>query len=365
MRKIFVGLLLAVATAGLPVDDLCLNKPCLAQPAEIDVQEEANILYEEALEQKKNGNLEKAVDAYHRAMRKDRAILAFDDAGLIEALKEDCEKKLAENPDDVKTIETLAFVNAVCYSDYDAAIKNYERVIELVDDDAVKEKTRSLVERLKATAEAQQQYSSQVVQELREERLKSWSEMEKIDRFGEEAAEAQAKAQQLAESYREKDSLKNRVPQLEEELKNLQAEYDKANRLWYSLKDDLYNRRRRRLDDDIEEKKKELEEARERLEEVETVTAQLEREVQIKNQQQQVNPVKTYENYEKPADNSETATEEPPSAPPANDYGEPPAQEPLPAVDHPDFPEDEDVGPPAGETPEEREKRLQELINNL
>lgn len=380
MRKILAGLLLALSVGGLPVSDSPLVPACMAQAAEIEIQEEANILYQEAIEQKKQGNLEKAVEAYHQAMRKDRAILAFDDEGLIEALKNDCETKLAKDPDDVKTIETLAFVNAVCYSDYDEAIKNYQRVVELVKDDAVKEKTENLIERLKATADAQQQYQTQVAQELREERLKSWSEMERIERFGEEAAESQAKAQELAEKYKEKDSLKNRVPQLEQELKDLQEEYDKANRLWYSLKDDLYNRRRRRLDDDIIEKKKELEEAREELEEVESTTAQLEREVQLKAQQQQVNPVKTYDNYQNPND-SGAAPENPPSdapvAPPANDYGSPPPdgdqpdgqgsgqdEEPLPAVDNPDFPV-EDNSAPSDETPEEREKRLQDLINNL
>ncbi len=376
MRK--TGLLLALSLGGL----VMLNSPdisvCMAQKAEIDIQEEANILYQEAIELKKQGNLAKAVEAYHQAMRKDRAVLAFDDAGLIEALKKDCETKLAENPNDVKTIETLAFVNAVCYSDYEEAIKNYQRVVELVEDESVKEKTQNLIERLKATADAQQQYQTQLAQEIREERLKSWSEMERIEKFGAEAAESQAKAQELAEKYKEKDSLKNKVPQLEQQLKDLQEEYDKANRLWYSLKDDLYNRRRRRLEDDIEEKKKELEEAREELEEVESETSQLEREVQLKTQQQQASPIKTYDNYQNQGD-SGAGTSATSAEPPNNDYGSPDSdgtsetgeaggddqgdQQPLPAVDNPDFPV-EDTTPP-NETPEEREKRLQELINNL
>ncbi len=377
MRK--TGLLLALSLGGL----VMLNSPdisvCMAQKAEIDIQEEANILYQEAIELQKQGNMAKAVEAYHQAMRKDRAVLAFDDAGLIEALKKDCETRLAENPDDVKTIETLAFVNAVCYSDYEEAIKNYQRVVELVKDDAVKEKTQNLIERLRATADAQQQYQTQLAQEIREERLKSWSEMERIEKFGEEAAESQAKAQELAEKYKEKDSLKNKVPQLEQQLKDLQEEYDKANRLWYSLKDDLYNRRRRRLEDDIEEKKKELEEAKEELEDVESETAQLEREVQLKTQQQQASPIKTYDNYQTTGASGDAgdAGSEPeqaaPAEPPNNDYGSPDSEEsgedneeeqqPLPAVDNPDFPVDS--GAPPDETPEEREKRLQELINNL
>lgn len=371
MRRMTFWLLVALLTGSLagPASPVV----CHAQKAEIDVQEEANILYDEAIELKKQGKLDKAVDAYHRAMRKDRAILAFDDAGLIEDLKKDCEAKIAADPKDVKSIETLAFVEAVCYSDYESAIRNYERVVELVSDDQVKERTQTLIDRLRETAAAQQQFSTQVVQEIREERLKSWSEMERIERFGAEAAEAQAKAQELAEKYKEKDSLKNRVPQLEQELKDLQEEYDKANRLWFSLKDDLYNRRRRRLKDDIEAKEKEVEEAKEQLDEVEDATARLEREVQVQTQKQEKSVVKTYENYPNSGTGNETGTGadvDPAAEPPAgnasgdgdtgNDAYE---QQPLPAGENPDFPmEPADV---ENETPEEREKRLQELINNL
>ncbi|MFZ5949808.1 MAG: hypothetical protein ACOYXC_03830, partial [Candidatus Rifleibacteriota bacterium] len=320
MRKVTAGLLLALAVCCpslVPVSPVCL-----AQAAEAEINEEANILYQEALALKKQGNVEKAVDAYHRAMRKDRGILAFDDEGLIEALKKDCEQKLEKDPNDVKTIETLAFVNAVCYSDYQAAIKNYEKVVELVTDQAVKEKTVALIERLKATAEAQQQYQTEVAQEIREERLKSWSEMERIERYGEEAAEAQEKARALAEKYKEKDSLKNRVPQLEQELSDMREDLEKAKRMWYSLKDDLYDRRRRRLEDEIEVKEKELSEAREELEGVEEETAQLEREVQFKKQQEQQSAIKTYDNYQNPnAQNPENQGSE------NNGQSEPPADD--------------------------------------
>ena len=376
MRKVTVGLLITLSFCGIVASEVSSPKVCFAQPAEIEVNDEANILYQEAIELKKQNQLEKAVEAYHKAMRIDRAILAFDDDGLIEALKNDCQQKLEKNPNDVKVIETLAFVSAVCFSDYQTAIKNYEKVIELVTDDSVKEKTQILVERLKATSEAQQKYQSEAAQEMREERLKSWSEMERVQRFGEESAEAQEKARQLAESYKEKDSLKNRVPQLEKELKDLNEEYEKANRMWYTLKDDMYYRRRRRLKDDIAAKEQQLTEAREQLEEVEESTSQLEREVNFQKQQTQDSPVKTYDNYKNPSDDSGSSSDEGAgvAAPPSNDYGAPPepdsgtteTQEPLPAVDNPDFPADrQQPEVPANETAEEREKRLKDLINNL
>lgn len=383
MRKLTAGLLFALSVGILPCPVLNLSSSCYAQKAEVDVEEEANILYEEALELKQQGNLPGAIEAYMNAMRKDRSILAFDDGGLIEDLKKNCEDKLEKDPSNVKTLETLGFVNAVCYSDYNSAISYYEKVVELVDDEAVKDKTNTLIARLKATSEAQQQYQTEVVSQMREERLKSWSEMERVDKFGQETAAAQEKSRQLANMYKEKDSLKNRVPQLEQELKDLKEEYEKANRMWYSLKEDLYYRKRRRLKDDIAVKEKEVEEATEQLADVEDNTARLEREVQLNNQQQNESPVKTYDNYAEPeqstpaepdqnAGGDSPAEDEEPVAPPSNDYGapadsEPSTEEPLPAVDNPDFPRDEteSAEPTELETPEEREKRLQDLINSL
>lgn len=372
MRRFTAGVLFSCLTGLFFLPAQTGTIKVFAQKAELDIQEEADILYEEALQLKKQGELKKAIEAYHQAMRTDRGILAYDDAGLIEALKSDCEKRLQEDPKDVKTIETLAFVEAVCYSNYQEAIKNYNRVIELVEDDDVKEKTRMLVERLQATAEMQQEYQMEIAQEMREERLQSWAEMEKADKLAQQSAQAQETADELADMYKQKDSLANRVPQLEEELRELREEYDKANRLWYALKDDLYYRRRRRLEDDVEAKEKELQEARNRLSEVENTTARLEKEVQFQRQKLEASPVQTYDNYQEPSqpDTETYSSSQPPQAPAANNYGTPDqddstqTEEPLPVVNNPDFPSEEsDI--PDDETAEERERRLKELINNL
>ena len=372
MRRFTAGILFA-CLAGLfflPAQTGIIK--AFAQKAEVDIKEEADILYEEALQLKKQGELKKAIEAYHQAMRTDRGILAYDDAGLIEALKSDCQKKLEENPEDVKTIETLAFVEAVCYSDYESAINNYNKVIELVEDEDVKEKTRMLVERLQATAEMQQEYQMEIVQEMREERLQSWAEMEKADKLAQQAAQAQEKSDRLSEMYKQKDSLANRVPQLKEELKELREAYDKADRLWYALKDDLYYRRRRRLEDDVEAKEKELENAEKRLAEVEETTSRLEKEVQFQRQKLEASPVQTYDNYQQPTQTGDESysSSQPPQEPSANSYGSPDqsastqTEEPLPVINNPDFPTEE-TEVPEDETAEERERRLKELINNL
>ncbi len=326
-------------------------------------KEDAELLFEEALDFQKKGNMPQAIASYAKAMRIDRSILAYDDNGLIEALRDDCLAKLKDAPDDVKVRETLAFVYAVCYSDYAAAIESYEKVYDLVKDEQVKERTAAVIERLKATAGVQNEYQAQISAELRDERLKSWSEMERNERFGEETAMLQEKSERLAEAYKMKDSLKNRVPQLEAELKELQEEYDKANRLFYTVTDKgLYERRRRRLKDQIAEKEQEVSAARDELSEIEEESGSLERELSAIQKKEDESPVRSYEEY--PSEPVEVDTE--PQAPvdstgsseveaaDEEDY----EQQPLPEVENPDFPDsgDEDVSD---------QEKLDELINNL
>ncbi|HNX78120.1 MAG TPA: hypothetical protein PKM56_20785, partial [Candidatus Rifleibacterium sp.] len=249
MRKFRAGLILLALSAlfSSTCERPCLTPGVYAQTETAGpgaIKEDAQILYDEAVELKKKGNIAAAIESYGKAMRLDRTILAIDDFGLIEALKKDCEEKLLKTPDDVKLLETLGFVFAVCYSDHKSAISCYEKVFALVTDEAVKERTANLIERLRETDLAQAGYQQEISAQLRDERLKSWSEMERVEKFGEDSAASQQKSAALADAYKQKDSLANKVPQLESELKDLQEEYDKANRLWFSLKDELYERRR-------------------------------------------------------------------------------------------------------------------------
>jgi tetratricopeptide (TPR) repeat protein len=296
MRKLSAGLLIS-AMCGLFTCQPGFLQVARAQEATVEAsnKESAEILFAEALELKKGGNMAGALDSFARAIRLDRTILANDDQGLIDALKKDCEEKLKTSPDDVKMLELLGFVHAVCYSDYPAAIACYQKVYELVTDQSIKDRTEALIERLKLSAEVQQSYQQEVTASLRDERLKSWSEMERVERFGEETARMQQKSADLAEAYKTKDELSNRVPQLEQELKDLQDEYDKANRLFYTMSDNaLYERRRRRLKDDIAEKEKEVESARKELDEAESVASELDKELASAEKAKEASPVKSY-----------------------------------------------------------------------
>lgn len=245
---------------------------------ETTISEDAQLLYDEAVEFKKKGKTSQAVDSYMKALRIDRTILALDDNGLIDASYKDCMDKLSKSPNDVKLLETCGFLSSVGYSDNATAITYYEKIIELVDDESVKEKTKGLIERLKASAEAQQSYDSEVSASMRDERLKTWAEMEKLSKFSEDQAEAAERAEKLSNAYSDRESLQNTVPQLEEELNQLQEDYDKADRLWYTLKDELYERRRRRLKNDLAAKKEELQKAKNELAQAEREVTRLERE---------------------------------------------------------------------------------------
>ncbi len=270
------------------------------------VSEEAKMLYDEAIGLKKKGKLKEAINSYVKALRKDRTILAFDDEGLIEASYKDSVAKLNESPEDIKLLEVCGFLASVGYSDNKTAITYYEKIVGLVDDEGVKERTQNLIERLKAAAEAQHSYDSAVAAEMRDERIKTWAEMEKIDDFAEENSKSAARAEKLNDAYSERESLQNKIPQLEDELKELQESYDKADRLWYTLKDELYERRRRRLKNDLAAKKEELSAAKSQLNSLEKTVASLEKEDEIAKAKEE----KSAFNRNRNTDNSDSDDEE-------------------------------------------------------
>lgn len=364
MRKIGAGLIL-LSFLGIShpyAGSFCITPAQAQESADAaSAKEDAEILYGEAIDFKKKGNMAQAIDSYARAMRLDRSILASDDHGLIDALKADCLEKLKSSPDDVKILETLGFVHAVCFSEYEEAIACYEKVLNLVTDEKVKDRTQSLIDRLRETASVQQNFKAEVSAQLRDERLKSWSELEKSERFGEEASRMQEKSQQLAESYKLKDSLKNRVPQLEKELQELKDDYDKANRLFYTVSDkDLYERRRRRLKDQIAEKEEEVKAAQEELREVEETSSTLEREISAAQKKEDESPIRSYDDRPSGDDDGSGESYVRPESEPSDQSPADEEEQPLPAVENPDFPDQIDEpapGPDAG--------KIDELIDNL
>ena len=277
MRK-FTGYALLATAFSLITPSLHNGVNVAFGQEETTISDEAQMLYEDAIDLNKKGKKSEAITSYIQALRKDRTVLALDDDGLIEASYKDCLAKLEKSPEDIKLLETCGFLASVGFSDNITAITYYEKIVELVEDENVKDRTRNLIERLKATAEAQQTYDSAVAASLRDERIRSWSEMEKNDAAMQERADANERASKLNEAYSSREELQNRIPQLEQELQEIQEDYDKADRLWYSLKDELYERRRRRLKRDIAAKKEELTKARNELKEIEADVKTIEKE---------------------------------------------------------------------------------------
>lgn len=227
--------------------------------------QDARLLFQSALDLKKKGKLEEAAKTYEQAIRKNRAILGEDDQGLVLELKKFYEAGLAKDPNDLKCLEGMGFLHAVCFSDFVNALKYYEKVIELAPDEKIKERTRFLVERLRVMGESAAKVQEDMAASMRDERLKEWAEMEKQEALAQQTAKQQLEAATMANLSRTKEELEARIPQLEDELKALEEELKKANRLWYTLKDDRYDRKRDRLEKDIERKKREIDDAKEKL----------------------------------------------------------------------------------------------------
>ena len=382
MRRLSASLIISAICGLLSIQPGFFPlQPVFAQEQEGEAAstEDAEILFAEALDLKKAGNLAGAIDSFARAIRIDRSILANDDEGLIEALKKDCEEKLKAAPDDVKVLELLGFVYAVCYSDNESAIQCYEKVFNLVTDDRIKERTGALIERLKLSAEVQKDYQQEVTSQLRDERLKSWSEMERVDRFGEESARIQEKSAQLADAYKAKDELANRVPQLEQELKDLQAEYDKANRLFYTVSDNaLYERRRRRLKDDVAAKEKEVADLKEELQSAESAASALEKDLATVEKEKEASPIRSYDDNGSGSNGSDNGSDTPSdsdngdsgndTATDVNTDTDDADEQPLPTPDNPDFPPDgTDAEPVASDSvePSTADGTLDDLIDDL
>jgi len=260
-----------------------------------NIKDEAQILYEEAINFKQQNNNEKAIETYEKALRADRAVLALNDDGLVEMLRDSVKTRLEKEPNNVKLWETMGFIQAVCYSDNIGAIESYEKVVSLVTDENVKERTRTLIDRLKETEQLLASYKTEVTSQLRDERLKSWSELEKSEKFAEDQAEKEQRASRLEQAYKDREELQNVVPQLEEELKELQDAYDKANRLWFALNDELYERRRRRLKDQVAEKEQEVASAKSRLQRAESESASLEALVEKDKEKEEKTPFRSYD----------------------------------------------------------------------
>ncbi|MBF0544983.1 MAG: hypothetical protein HQM08_11140 [Candidatus Riflebacteria bacterium] len=241
--------------------------------------QDAKVLFDEAIKLKQKGQAEKAIKTFEKAIRTNRGILAEDDSGLIADLRDYYGKKLEKNSKDVEVLEAMGFISAVCDSDLKKSIEFYSQVESLTKDDGEKEKISHMLDRLRAQYEATRQITDEHTSKAREERLKSWSEMEKQDAL---AAQGEAKGQmheKLSDLYRKKDDLTARIPQLEDDLKELEKESERDHRMYYTTNDRRYRRKEFRSDDELNAKKAELENAKKEVEKSEKEIEELTKKV--------------------------------------------------------------------------------------
>ena len=334
------------------------NSSCLYAQEGTTISEEAQTLYEEAIEFQKNSKMSEAIESYIKALRKDRSILAYDDNGLIDTAYKTSVAKLKESPEDLKLLEVCGFLASVGLSDNETAVGYYQKIIDLVEDEKVKERTKKLIERLNATAIAQDEYDREAASSLREERLKTWAEYEKADSFAQEQAKANEISSKLNSAYSNVESLQNKIPQIEDELKDLKESYDKANRLWYAVKDELYERRRRRLKHDIEAKENELNSAKQKLSSAQKTVSRLEKEDEQIKAKIEGNSSNT-ENTENIEDDDSAFNSDNSNLSNNSDYGD----EPSDSYENSD--EEDDDSQNDDSIDEERSKQIDELIDEI
>ncbi|HNV69855.1 MAG TPA: hypothetical protein PKO06_09170 [Candidatus Ozemobacteraceae bacterium] len=260
-RALFLGNLVVVGLFGPTI-------VATAEDPEVKIEEEKEAAkqaategrkqYEEALKLKRSGKWDDAIQMYEKAIRADRSILGDDDEGLMTALQKTYETKLASDSENLYLLEGLGYISAVGFSDFDKAIRYYQKVVELSKDEAVKERTGNLIERLRAQADLAKQMTADVSAQSREDRIKQWAELEKQDAAAAQAEKSQQREEKLSELYTKRDDLEARMPQIEDEIKNLQEDVDHNRRMYLNSNDRTYKRRQDRLEDDLESKKREL-----------------------------------------------------------------------------------------------------------
>ena len=162
----------------------------------------------------------------------------------------------------------------------------------------------------------------------------------------------------LNSAYSNVESLQNKIPQIEDELKDLKESYDKANRLWYAVKDELYERRRRRLKHDIEAKENELNSAKQKLSSAQKTVSRLEKEDEQIKAKIEGNSSNT-ENTENIEDDDSAFNSDNSNLSNNSDYGD----EPSDSYENSD--EEDDDSQNDDSIDEERSKQIDELIDEI
>jgi len=323
-----------------------LNGSCFGQDAE--TLEEAKLLHKEALDLKKSGKTDEAIKTFEKALRTNRSILEMDDEGLVEDLKKFYEGKLASSPEDIQTLETMGFISAVCFADFEKAIGYYKKLLELSKDEKVQTKTKNLIARLETQANLSKLQNTVGDSVKREEKVKEWNQLEKQDNLSLITERIRKREEKILELSRAKEELEARLPQMEDQLKDLQEGADKADLFYRTTSNAYYRRKRERLEGEAESKKQDILNQKRKLAEM---TKEIEKLTKESDAEQAALSKMTGQSKPLPLikkpEGEETGQEEEQESPETNQQSSPalPGDPALPPGNNPDFPSDNASSP--------------------
>lgn len=156
----------------------------------------AEAIFQDALQAKKNGNLDAAITLYENAVKSSPTVLANDDDGLVEAVKEAREKQFNLAPGSSLAFDNLDFVYGVCLGDQQGMLPFLKAAYVATTDEQRKSDYKARIDEIeKAQAE-----EAAAIARIEEEKAKMAAAEE----------EARAKKDEPSSAIKEVDSEKQK-----------------------------------------------------------------------------------------------------------------------------------------------------------
>ncbi|MBF0543509.1 MAG: hypothetical protein HQM08_03705 [Candidatus Riflebacteria bacterium] len=227
---------------------------------------EAKTFFEEAKQFKKNGNVEKAIKSYEKAIRANRGILAEDDDGLIGLLRDFYQKKVEKKADDRESLEAMGFISEVCDSDLKKAIDYYSKALPLIQDEKEKNQVTTTLERLNVQSKA----NPQSIDPNAPKQSPDYGQKDPTKQAGtsDKSATKDKIEEKISGLNQKRDDLSSKISQLEDSIKDTEQEAERAHRMYYSTNDRRYKREDNKFESDLASKRSEIDNAKRELDQV-------------------------------------------------------------------------------------------------
>ncbi|MBF0547614.1 MAG: hypothetical protein HQM08_24455 [Candidatus Riflebacteria bacterium] len=189
-------------------------------------------LFQDALKSKKEGNLEKALALFERALKASPEILSQNDEGLIEELKKSREREFALSPGNPKSMEKLAYVYSVCLGEPRRILPFLKKAFEAAIDPMYKKSLQMQIARIEqenVQNEGLQKGSG--LENARDVRTREEEAAEAAKLKAEEEAEkkAEAQAERDREEREKQEAVVNARKVLEEKNRVVESQKRESN----------------------------------------------------------------------------------------------------------------------------------------